>query len=85
MELVAGETLASVMQRERIAVADAVRIMIQVADALDAAHSAGVIHRDLKPANIMLSGGRVKILDFGLARRAFGAASIKRPHAPGSA
>jgi serine/threonine-protein kinase len=69
MELVQGETLSATMQRSRLAASDAVRIAIQIADAIDAAHSAGVIHRDLKPANIMLSSGRIKILDFGLARR----------------
>jgi serine/threonine protein kinase/Tfp pilus assembly protein PilF len=83
MELVSGETLASAMHQRRLPSADAVRIAIQIADALDAAHSAGVIHRDLKPANIMLSGDRIKILDFGLARRSISGVDEDTRTAPG--
>ena len=69
MEYIEGETLASRITRGSMPL-DAVRSYgIQIADALDEAHRRGVIHRDLKPANVMVDRqGRVKILDFGLAR-----------------
>ncbi len=71
MEYLEGESLAARLTREgTIPVRDAIRIARQIADGLHAAHDAGLIHRDIKTANIWLekSNGRVKILDFGLAR-----------------
>jgi serine/threonine-protein kinase len=70
MELLEGDDLRSLIEkRASIALADRVRILIQICAGLAYAHSRGVVHRDIKPANIMVgSDGRVKILDFGLAR-----------------
>jgi len=70
MERVEGRNLKAHMARERLATADVVDIALQVAAALEAAHAAGIVHRDIKPGNIVVaSGGAVKVLDFGLARR----------------
>ena len=69
LELVDGETLAEVIAHGPVPVIDALQIARQIAEALEAAHEKGVIHRDLKPANIKLtSDGKVKVLDFGLAK-----------------
>ena len=69
MELVDGDTLAERIARGPIAVAEALAIARQIAEALEAAHEQGIIHRDLKPANIKVgSDGAVKVLDFGLAK-----------------
>ena len=69
LELVEGPTLADRIKQGPIAVDEALPIAKQIAEALEAAHEAGVIHRDLKPANIKVrEDGTVKVLDFGLAK-----------------
>ncbi len=73
MELLEGEDLADRLKRGRIGIVAALRTIAEMAEALDVAHTAGVVHRDLKPANIFLSkrGGRedfVKVLDFGVSK-----------------
>jgi Tol biopolymer transport system component len=69
LELVEGEDLSERLKRGPIAVEEATRIAIQVAQALEEAHGKGIVHRDLKPANVKLTpDGQVKVLDFGLAK-----------------
>ncbi|UCF38030.1 MAG: protein kinase [Acidobacteriota bacterium] len=69
MELVEGEDLSDRIARGPIPLVDALRLALQVAEALEAAHEKGIIHRDLKPANIKVRpDGSVKVLDFGLAK-----------------
>jgi Tol biopolymer transport system component len=75
LELVEGPTLAELIQRRPLPIAEAVRISHQIADALEAAHQRGIVHRDLKPQNIKVKpDGEVKVLDFGLAKAAMAAA-----------
>jgi Tol biopolymer transport system component len=80
-ELVEGESLRALLRGRHVSVRKLFEIATQVADGLAAAHTAAIVHRDLKPENIMMAkDGRVKILDFGLARQT----PAKRPSATAS-
>jgi Tol biopolymer transport system component/predicted Ser/Thr protein kinase len=72
MEYLEGETLAQRLERGRLPPEQALKIAIDVADALDKAHRQGIVHRDLKPSNIMLTKSGAKLMDFGLAKAAAG-------------
>ncbi|HZZ39969.1 MAG TPA: protein kinase [Acidobacteriaceae bacterium] len=77
MELVEGPTLAEFLAGGVPTLENSLSIAIQIVQALTAAHDQGIVHRDLKPQNIKLTpGGRVKVLDFGLARRQPGAGAL---------
>ncbi len=84
LELVEGETLAERIASGPIPVDEALAIARQIADALEAAHEKGIVHRDLKPANVKVTPeGKVKVLDFGLAKALTGdASSPDQTHSP---
>jgi serine/threonine protein kinase/tetratricopeptide (TPR) repeat protein len=70
MEYVEGKTLHANMEEEPLSLRDSLRVALEIAEALDAAHKKRIIHRDLKPANIMITPqGHAKVMDFGLAKR----------------
>ena len=74
MELVQGRTLREIMNDGPMPIARAIDIAVQVAEGVGTAHAAGIVHRDLKPGNVMVTErGRVKVLDFGLAKLVGGA------------
>ena len=69
MERIRGETLKDLLRKRALTLDEFFKFAIPITDALSAAHEKGIIHRDLKPANIMINDeGRVKILDFGIAK-----------------
>ena len=68
MEYIEGESLAQTLRRGPLPAPTALRLAIQIAAGLDAAHRRGIIHRDLKPANVIVTDQTVKLIDFGLAQ-----------------
>jgi len=83
LELVEGQTLAERLERGPMPLEETLDLARQTAEGLEAAHEKGIIHRDLKPANIKITPeGKVKILDFGLAKAALAASAAPDSQAP---
>ena len=72
MECLEGESLADRLRKGPVPLKEALKIGIEVCEALEAAQRAGIVHRDLKPGNIMLTKNGAKLMDFGLAKAAVG-------------
>ena len=83
LELVEGDTLADWIKAGPVPVEESLKLALQIAEALEAAHEKGVIHRDLKPANIKVTPeGKVKVLDFGLAKAFAGDQEVNLSNSP---
>ena len=83
MELIEGRTLREMLRSGSLSLRKAIDIAAQIVDALAAAHARGIVHRDLKPENLMVaSEGRVKVLDFGLAKLVGSLAADSWPQGP---
>ena len=83
LELVEGDTLADRLKRGAIPVEESLKLALQIAEALEAAHEKGVIHMDLKPANIKVTpDGKIKVLDFGLAKAFAGDSNVDLSQSP---
>ena len=80
MEYLDGETLATRLARKPLTPNETLHTAIEIADALDKAHRAGLVHRDLKPGNVMMTKGGAKLMDFGLAKlHAFAGSTQEAP------
>jgi serine/threonine protein kinase/Tol biopolymer transport system component len=83
LELVEGNTLADRIKSGPIPIEESLKLALQIAEALEAAHEKGIIHRDLKPANIKVTpDGKVKVLDFGLAKAFAGDQEVNLSNSP---